>query len=518
MTYPQGYPPQPQERADAFHGPPPPYQGPLQDSGPYPQPYPPAVPPPPRVGRRKLLLGAAAGGGVLLAGGVTGVVALTSRQRHAADNSSGTDNYDANSLPTAAGGGAGITADVQALLDKHNAALKARDESAFLSAFEPGSGAAANAKVLFANLSQIPFDSAEYRLIGQASRVFSGGGASSTTQVDVAFVHQISGVDVKPVPEWYRWTLVRKGGAGSPLSITQVTGSPAIAGSARWVFYPAPWDLGPLTVTRHGNVILAGLRGRDGDLIASVAAVAAQAATDNLSGWRGPAGVSQGLFVMGTSNRDTFYALYSGMANQHGHEAGFTIPLLAASSVDTVGTDRTFGGARITLDLTTPYFTQNSGANSPLTLLRHEGAHALVAPLLTAIPEPPLWVIEGFAEYMASRFTAPTAELFIPALKQYAAGAGLDTNGKWDGRSLPTDTHVYDSSLTTSDASYALATLAYRFIEQRGGPGAVCEFVARNYQAKGRDDVDAAIHTVLGMDLGSFQSAWAGYVHSTIGI
>jgi hypothetical protein len=467
------------------------------------------------VSRRGLLWAGVAGGAVLVAGGVGGVAALAGAMRHRSAQSSGGNGWDPNSLPTAGGAGGIGTADVQALLDRHNTALRGRDETGFLAAFEAGSSVAANAKALFANLGKVPFDTAQYQLIGQAGRVFAGADGASA-QVDVAFVHKITGVDVKPVTEWYRWTLSRRT-PQAPLTITAVTGSPTINGSTRWVYYPAIWDLGPLTVIKRGAALLAAADSKDAAVMASIAGIAGQAANDNHTGWQGPAGVSPGLFIVGTSSRDVFYELYSGRANQHGNEAGLTVPMLAADSVDTATTNPVCGGARITLDLTTSYFTDNHGADKPLTLLRHEGAHALVAPLLTARPDPPLWVVEGFAEYMASRFDPPTAENFIPALRQYAVGS--KTNGfagKWDGATLPTDDLVYNASLITSDANYALATLAYRFIAQHGGQVGVCAFVAGNYQAAGRDDVGAVLQKVVGMDLSTFQAQWASFVHATV--
>jgi hypothetical protein len=451
---------------------------------------------------------------VLLAGGVAGLAVVANARRQAAAPAGGS-GWDPSSLPTAGGGG-GIAADVQALLDRHNRALKAQDRAAFVANFAAGSRAAAGAGTLFANLNKFPFDSAQYQLIGQAARVFSAGGNGSTTQVDVAFVHQVSGVDVRPVTEWYRWTLVRSN-PNAPLTINEVTGSPSINGSNRWVYYPAPWDLGPLTVIKRHNVILTAVAGKDATVMASVADVAEQAVNDNLTGWQGPAGTSPGLLVVGTSNRDMFYELYSGRANQHGNEAGLTVQLLAASSVDAPGSAPVYGGARITLDLTTSYFTDNHGADKPITLLRHEGAHALVAPLLSASPEPPMWVVEGFAEYMASRFAPATAEVFIADLRKYVAGRSDAFVGKWDGKSLPTDDQVYSPVGTVGNANYALSTLAYRFIAAHGGQHAVCAFVAANYQATGRDDVGAAVRKVLGMDLGTFQTRWATFVHSTIG-
>jgi len=136
---------------------------------------------------------------------------------------------------------------------------------------------------------------------------------------------------------------------------------------------------------------------------------------------------------------------------------------------------------------------------------------------MTASPEPPRWVVEGFAEYMASRFEPATAEVFIPDLRQYVTGTGDAFAGKWDGATLPTDDQVYSPVGATMAANYALSTLAYRFIANHGGERAVCAFVAANYQANGRDDVGAAIQKVLGMDLGTFQSQWAAFVHTTIG-
>lgn len=449
--------------------------------------------------RRKLVLGAA-GGGAVAAG------------------------RNPDTLPTAAGAGGIAVADIQALIDTKNSALQNRDWGLLISRHSPGTAAAA--AVLFDNLSKVPFDYAGYQLLGQGSRTFNSG-SGATVAVDVAFVHKITGVDVAPVAEWYRWSLSRPSPGAAP-TITAVTGSPSINQSQRYVYYPSAWDSPhPITVIRRPNVIMVAETEHDAAILAATADLAQQGVAENLATWRqggGPDGVSPGVFYLGTSNRDAFYSWFSGRANAHGFEAGLAIEVASAASMDHPDGALSIGGARVVLDLTSGYFAQASGESRPQTLYQHEAWHALLYPLLTAaFSSQKLWVVEGIAEWAAKRGYPDSVKQDpnMAAARELATG---ELGTPWDGRSLPTDAQVYAGSGAEMNAGYGLSKLAFDYIAARWGLPGVIKFAVANYRApslhgtNGSVDLGAAVRSSFAVDLDTFQAGYATFVHSTLGV
>lgn len=473
--------------------------------------------------RRTVALGAAGGAVVLLGGGIGAALALRNSPASSdtAGSDSGSGGWDPNTLPTAAGNPAGISAaDIQSLLDAKNRALKTGDLNLFTAAYADGP-VKDQAAALFRNLSKFRFTTAQYQLLGAGSRQFTSGSGASVA-IDVAFVHQLERVDVAPVPEWYRLTLTRPA-AAAPITITAATGSPSAGGSDKYVYYPAIWDRPEVTVITRPHVVLAADNERDAAILRRVADDAETAIAANLQAWAaggGAKGTSPGALMVGTSDRDMFYAFYSGKANQRGFEAGLTIPLVTAASMDSLDTMRAIGGARIVLDLTSSYFTQDSGEDVPKTLIRHEGAHGLVFPLMSAAESTiPLWAIEGFADWMA-KHDYPDAVARDPNLAAVKAMAAGSLGTGWDG-TLPTNAQVYASDPTEMGAGYGLSTLAYAYIHAKAGLSGVCRFLTANYQVlgngtNGTDDVARALQSALGMDEATFTREWAAFVRAAL--
>lgn len=463
---------------------------------------------------------------VLLGGGIGTALALHKSSNTGEGTDTGSNGWDPNTLPSAADASGGITAsDVQTVLDAKNRALKTGDRDLF-TAPHSGSGQAA-AGLLFDNLREVPFTKAEYQLLGQGSRSFQSA-VGARQDIDIAFVHQITGVDVRPVAEWYRWTLQRPA-PSSPVVITAVTGTPSVNSSERYVYYPGPWDAGErITITRRPGVVLAAVGDHDAEIVKALADDAEHAVAENLALWKqggGPAGVSPGIFALGTSNRDAFYSWWSGKANQHGFEAGLAIEVVDAVSMDHPSGRRTVGGARIILDLTSSYFTGPSGQTNRKTLIKHEAWHALLYPLLTAtFDSQPLWVVEGVADW-AAKHDYPNSIAGDPnmqAARQLATGA-LGT--AWDKHTLPTNAQVYAGSGAEMNAGYGLSTLAFHYIAATYGLAALVRFVVANYQVpadpsgiNGADNLDAALRQSLGVDLTTFQNGWAGYVRTSLAL
>lgn len=128
------------------------------------------------------------------------------------------------SLPGAQGGGDEeqqimSSDEVETLLNGRTAALKGGEEDEFL---EPFVGAAKEKqRKIFQNLRKIPFAESKYMVLKQTGDGSDEWGSDVKLTLDVAFVHQIKGVDVRPVSEWYRWT-VEKESESAEASISEV--------------------------------------------------------------------------------------------------------------------------------------------------------------------------------------------------------------------------------------------------------------------------------------------------------
>ena len=483
----------------------------------------------PGVDRRRLLT---LGGGIaaLAVGGTA--VALATSHGGGTPAAAGTNQaaptdpdtgWDPGTLPTAVGQDS-VTDAVNVLVAAQNKALATKDKAAFTAAYAPGP-AATQAAIMFDNIQQFDFVTLQYQVIGQGGRVFDAG-TGADVQMDIALVHQLRDVDGAALPEWYRWSLSRAAGAG-PFTITAVNGSPSIGGSDKYVYYPAAWDsTSPITVIKRQNTLLVATSAADAATLQGVADLAAQCVATNRAGWKqgaGHAGVAPGALFLGTSDKSTFYTWYSGQANKYGSEAGLTIPMLTAASQDDPSTTVAIGGSRIVLDLTSQFFTAQSGEVGPEALIQHEDAHNMVFSIMTAAEfSIPTWVIEGFADFMATRTDPdPLRDYFrIPDIKQYDQGEG---GLKWDGATLPDNADVYSIYPAQNSACYGLATLAYYYIFQKLAMPGVIAFLTANYSVppsggfNGHDSLDSAIAQVLGTDTGTFQQEWAAFVHQTIG-
>ncbi|WP_345638962.1 hypothetical protein [Rugosimonospora acidiphila] len=470
---------------------------------------------------RRGLFGIIGGAVVVAGGGFFGARALA--------GGGSDDSDDFAPLPGAAANSGGIsTDDVNALLGVLNTALTKRDKASFVSRHTPGA-VATQAGRMFDNIGKFTFDKLEYQVIGQGGRLFNAGGGASSVKMDIALVHQVRGVDATPLPEWYEWTLSRSG-TDAPVVITAVNGASSVLGEAKYVYYPAIWDSPKdIVVIERPNVVLTAETAADGDLLKKSADVIAQAIATNRTVWKQAGapttGLAPGAFIVGTSDRDKFYYWYSGEANQHGNEAALTIPVLNADSMDQDRTVTQVFGSRIVADLTTDFFHAGTGEETAQDLFQHEDTHNMTFSIMTASdPSMPLWVVEGFADFMATRSYSNPLQNYVklPELKQYATVG--DKGRKWDGKSFPSNDNVYSDDLVVADGCYGLGTMVFYFIEQKYGLDKAIGFAVANYRpaanangSPGDDDPAKVASQLLGISLDDLRTQWVAFVHQVIG-
>ncbi|MFD7297910.1 hypothetical protein ACFV9W_31890 [Streptomyces sp. NPDC059897] len=426
-------------------------------------------------------------------------------------------------LPVAGEGGQAIEItqdDMSSLLKGHSEALTGGDKDAYLAPFK-GSSAQLKAKQssLFSNLRKVPFSVSEYQFLKIDGRAVDHYGAGASASVDVAFVHQVKGADAGPVAEWYRWTVEKKTKDADPQVTAVGPATPELAGFGEMTNYPAPWDAYDemaVTVKPHTVILSDAAQAADARRYAPYIEKAAQ---DNLATWKakGPKSgrTMPGFVVTLEKNRKVYKQMYRQGTRDEGDEsiaeAGVSIQMPAVSAGgNQAKVDMENGGARIVMDTAESRFTRPDYAAGVLEISHHELAHTLVEPLTGPDGQAQLWVVEGFAEYMAMRDDPKAAARELRGLKAYYGGRFVDP---FDGK-LPTSDNFHSTIDEENSAHYSLGWLGIRFIAEKYGEDKALAFVAEQYKTpKG---MDAQLRKATGMGMNEFQDAWADYVRKQI--
>jgi hypothetical protein len=406
-------------------------------------------------------------------------------------------------LPLAANHDAPATtitsAELTQLVADRGKALQSHDWKVFLASVDPGHADVLTQQGnLLDNLQKIHFAAEDYAVHGSSSAETTFAAVAHAT-VDVDFEHRIAGVDPAPVLERYRWT-VERSGPGGALRITAVAGAPASSGWQAAYYYPAPWDAVPnLTVITREHVLLMADR-TSASYASRTADAAEQAAEFDLGHWTGGAGTVPGFSVFFTSDQKLYRTLYG--ASGRGWDVGMTIPIPGAGP-ETAGPDPS---SRIVMDTT----EDKNGSDDVSITLRHEMTHAMVFPLETSAGgDDTVWVVEGYAEWMAYRVYADS--LVLRAI----ADSGALPHSAPDH--LPANDEVYASDGKTAEKNYTLAQLAFMYMASKYGAAKVDRFVLSVYKADGgATSVDDAMRDVLGTTTADFTRGWAAYVRSHV--
>ncbi|GAA4953101.1 hypothetical protein GCM10023205_12860 [Yinghuangia aomiensis] len=403
------------------------------------------------------------------------------------------------------GGTGDLTRDeLTGLIAGQNDALARRDAAAFLVPYAADRpDLRAERGRLFANLLKIPFSRAEYRYQDAQPVPAESAGRRRTSTVTVVFSHQITGVDVAPIGETYRWTVTRPG-PGEPLAITAVDGG-APDTAHRNTTYPAPWDAAELVLVDKPHVLL--LAAKQHQAKAALWATRAEAAaTRNLASWQSPE-PTPGRFVVFLTPDHAAFERVRGGDTVTTNAIGVCVSLPADPAGRGPATPD-FAGSRIYVDSTAQDITTGK-AEDTIAIFRHEMGHAMVAPFQKRVAGngPPLWVAEGFAGYL---------EWSDRSLERWYVPAARDQvrSGTFGGK-LPTDEQIYADDPRTSSAGYHFAMLAIRYIAEKYGAAKAYAFVIAVYRDPA--SVGAALRTATGLDHGQFEAKWAQYVKAKAG-
>lgn len=401
---------------------------------------------------------------------------------------------------------------LQAILDRRGAALRHKDETAWLADLDPSNDQLVqHQKMVFANLRQFTFSNFRYVTEHAIGSQDNDGSYVVFPVVQVTQLPTDAGPGGVAPAESFRYRLASKGNKLVITEILPVTQANAEALGLSTPLANAPWNITALKVIRAGDVWLAG-----DDSVPNLEhfAGAAQAQVQKVEALWGKRLRFPGYLLFFTRSKDNFAAWYDfGKADDFSADVeGVEVPL---TGVRTNGQlyDNQYAGARIVVNLASTAL----GGDTPDVVMRHELTHAVTARAtavsmggLGGVLSAPTWAVEGFARWME------TLEFGSAKSGVRAEVASAVASGRFTGK-LPTTEAFY-----RSDASlhYALGATVFEFVERNKGRDAAVEFYARvvdNNDVEGSPFTESSAfqdicQNVVGVPSAAFLQQWAGFV------
>nr|WP_238351407.1 hypothetical protein [Kribbella shirazensis] len=380
----------------------------------------------------------------------------------------------------------------EAVLQKMADAIENEDRGEFLNTIDPKATAfRASARTIFGNLSALPLGTFQLRYVSDDIGALTpdrqaelGGTQSWLAQVEVSW--QLAGYDVKAARETLPVTFVTRDGKTYAASFSERF----VAGQRRPV-----WSLGALELAKgkHSLVISLGA-GSEAEAEARSYVSVADKAVESVSkvwgrSWRQkvvvylPAKQSQMEYVLGAR------------PNTYTQIAAVTMAELDTPAV----------GAPVRI-VANPKLFEELGKQGRRIVLTHETTH--VASTATASPVP-LWLAEGFADYVAFNAVPVQDESAAKELFKAVRAGHVPA-------SLPT-TEAFAASAKELPQAYESAWLACRLIAEREGEEKLVKFYRAVHASKSSTGLADAFQSVLGMTEAEFVAEWQKYLERLAG-
>ncbi|MFF8944883.1 hypothetical protein ACF1A5_21935 [Streptomyces sp. NPDC014864] len=361
-------------------------------------------------------------------------------------------------------------AQVQDVLDRRARAVLHHDERAY---------AATGDRASYADLRAVPFADWSYRLTGLRRR---GG----TATADAELRYRVTGYDRAPVV------------AGRTLTLSAGPGGTWHVNSDR----PATkavqqlWDQGAVSVVRGRRGIVLGV-GQSGRALHGYADLADRAVPAVSDAW----GTDWSRQVVVLVPRSL-----EGMAGLLGS------PASGYRGIAAVTTGEAGGSGRAPADriIVNPDAYGMLGPLGRQVVFTHETTH--VATRARTNPATPLWLSEGYADWVGYRGTGRTPVQAAPELRQAVAEGRVPA-------ALPADRAFgFAGNATRLAEAYESGWMACRMIAGQWGEDRLRAF----YQAVGGHHrrpgaVEDALHRVLGTTLADFTARWRAYLRERLG-
>lgn len=382
---------------------------------------------------------------------------------------------------------------VTSLLARRAEAIVRRDETAFLAGLDPLADPdfLESQRALFANLAGVPFDHWSYVLNPDDSLDLTAlddeaGLELWAPAVDLRYA--LGGVDLTPTTRTMGYLFVHRAGTWYLRSDTALTD----LGRRSW---RGPWDFGPCEVTKTARGLV-------------LAHPGSRPMVDRLVRELDPSveAVSQ---VWGTdwSQRVALF-LPDGPAEMRAL-VGPDFPVesvVAVAIADRVDTGRrTATGQRVILS---PMGARALSVASLRVVLRHEITH--VAARSVTVDGSPMWLLEGFSDYVGYRDTDVALAQGAPALADQVRKSGPPT-------SLPED-RAFRGKDRELDLAYQQAWSIARFVAERfGEPRLVTLY--RELGGAGplsASETDDVLRRAIGMDRAILLREWQAYLRGAL--
>ncbi|WP_406489237.1 hypothetical protein [Streptomyces phaeochromogenes] len=382
------------------------------------------------------------------------------------------------------GGGSGTdraSGDVQRVLDTRAAAVRDGSEREFVATQAPATLAAgerAAARTEFRNLRGVPLADWTYRVTGLHR---SGDRATA----DAELRYRIEGYDRAPIVTARTLSLARADGRW------YVTADRPAKDSSQQL-----WEQGAVMAVRGEHSLVLGV-GRPRDALRHYAELADRAVPAVREAWGED--WSRRVVVLVPKSLD-------GMAGLLG------APASGYRGIAAVTTGEAGGSAKAPADriIVNPDAYGVLGAFGRQVVLTHETTH--VATRASTSAATPLWLSEGYADWVGYRGTGRTAPQAAPELARAVAEGRVPD-------ALPGDEDFgFGGDAGSLARAYEGGWLACRMIAERWGEVRLGEF----YRAVGEREkragaVEAGLEEVLGTSLEEFTGLWRAYVRDRLG-
>ncbi|MGW1881708.1 hypothetical protein [Streptomyces sp. NPDC001970] len=363
--------------------------------------------------------------------------------------------------------------EIQRTLDARAAAVLDHDAGAFRTS---GAGGAAGREE-FENLADVPLRSWEYRL-AEVRR--TGDRATADAQLR----YRIDGYDTAPVTTARTLELAERDGRW------YVTDDRPGRDGAQQL-----WQQGDVGVVRGEHSLVLGV-GQDRARLRQIASDADRAVPAVSAAW--PGRWAGRVVVLVPDSLDAMGRLLGAPA------AGYR-GIAAVTTGETGGS----GAAPADRVIVNPEAYGALGGFGRRFVLTHETTHVATRAHTSAAT--PMWLSEGFADWVAHRGTGRTAGQTAPEL-QRAVRAGDVPRG------LPADEDFrFGTGADALARAYEGGWLACELIAERWGADVLTDFY-RAVGAQPRDEgaVDQALRKVLGTNPEAFTRAWRDYVRARL--
>jgi hypothetical protein len=378
------------------------------------------------------------------------------------------------------------------LLRRRAQAVLAHDEQAFLATVDPKADQAfvEAQRRLFTNLAGVPFDEWSYRLNADDTLDVSGlpDSADELWAPAVDLRYALRGADLIPTDRAMGYLFARHGDAWYLRSDTALDG----LGRRTW---RGPWDFAPCVVatTEHGIVLSHPGSEPMVDRLVRELDTSVEAVSEI---W--PTSWSRRVALMLPDSPAEMRALVG-----PDFPVESVVAVAVADRVD--NKTRTVAGQRVVLS---PSGIRALSVASLRIVLRHEITH--LAARADTVDGSPIWLLEGFADYVGYRDSGVTLAEGAPDLAKRVRQDGLPT-------ALPED-RAFRSRGPDLDLAYQQSWSLARYIADRYGESTLI-LVYRRLAGAGpvsASETDTMLRAVLGVDRAELVAGWQSYLREAL--